>query len=96
MTDIVCTSPIDGSEVARRSSASQATIDTTLRDARIAQKIWAKVPLAERATKLTAFVDAMLTMNQEVVPEIAQQMGRPVKWGGEFRGFEERARHMIK
>ena len=96
MTDIVCTSPIDGSEVARRSSASQTTIDATLRDARIAQKIWAKVPLAERAVKLTAFVDAMLTMNQEVVPEIAQQMGRPVKWGGEFRGFEERARHMIK
>jgi len=96
MTDIVCTSPIDGSEVARRSSASQSVIDATLRDARIAQKIWAKVPLAERAVKLTAFVDAMLTMNQDVVPEIAQQMGRPVKWGGEFRGFEERARHMIK
>ena len=96
MTDIVCTSPIDGSEVARRSSASQFVIDATLRDASIAQKIWAKVPLAERAAKLTAFVDAMLTMNQEVVPEIAHQMGRPVKWGGEFRGFEERARHMIK
>ena len=95
MTDIVCTSPIDGSEVARRSSASQFVIDATLRDASIAQKIWAKVPLAERAAKLTAFVDAMLTMNQEVVPEIAHQMGRPVKWGGEFRGFEERARHMI-
>jgi len=31
-----------------------------------------------------------------VVPEIAYQMGRPVKWGGEFRGFEERARHMIE
>ena len=35
-------------------------------------------------------------MNQEVVPEIAQQMGRPVRYGGEFRGVEERARHMMR
>jgi acyl-CoA reductase-like NAD-dependent aldehyde dehydrogenase len=35
-------------------------------------------------------------MNQEVVPEIAQQMGRPVRYGGEFRGVEERARYMIR
>ncbi len=96
MTDIICISPIDGSEVARRSSALPALIESTLKDARVAQKIWAKIPLAERAVKLTAFVDAMLAMNQDVVPELAQQMGRPVKWGGEFRGFEERARHMIK
>ena len=35
-------------------------------------------------------------MNQEVVPELAQQMGRPVRYGGEFRGVEERARHMVR
>jgi acyl-CoA reductase-like NAD-dependent aldehyde dehydrogenase len=35
-------------------------------------------------------------MNQEVVPEIAQQMGRPVRYGGEFRGVEERARYMAR
>jgi acyl-CoA reductase-like NAD-dependent aldehyde dehydrogenase len=85
MTDIICISPIDGSEIARRSSALPALIESTLKDARVAQKIWAKIPLAERAVKLTAFVDAMLAMNQDVVPELAQQMGRPVKWGGEFR-----------
>ena len=43
-----------------------------------------------------AFLDALLAMNQEVVPEIAQQMGRPVRYGGEFRGVEERARHMMR
>ena len=95
MTDVVCISPIDGSEVARRASASAAAIDVALTAARQAQKQWAKVPLATRMAKMTAFVDAMLAMNQEVVPEIAWQMGRPVKWGGEFRPFEERARHMI-
>jgi acyl-CoA reductase-like NAD-dependent aldehyde dehydrogenase len=96
MTDIICISPIDGREVARRPSASQAEIDRVLKEARAAQKIWRDVPLAERMAKLTAFVDAMMTMNQDAVPELAIQMGRPVKWGGEFRGFEERARHMIK
>ena len=34
MTDIVCISPIDGREVARRQSASQNEIDRVLHDAR--------------------------------------------------------------
>ena len=68
---------------------------SALRAARQAQAIWAKVPVAVRMRKMSAFVDAMLAMNQEVVPEIAEQMGRPVKWGGEFKPFEQRARHMI-
>ena len=42
------------------------------------------------------FLDALLAMNQEVVPEIAQQMGRPVRYGGEFRGVEERTRYMVR
>lgn len=95
MTEIVCISPIDGREVARRTTAAPSVVDAALSAARFAQKEWARVPLAERQAKLTAFVDAMLKMNQDVVPEIALQMGRPVKWGGEFRPFEERARHMI-
>jgi acyl-CoA reductase-like NAD-dependent aldehyde dehydrogenase len=32
--------------------------------------------------------------NDEIVPELAWQMGRPVRFGGE-RGVEERARYMI-
>src|SRR3546814_4819830 len=39
----------------------------------------------------------MLAMAAEIVPELAWQMGRPVRFGpGELRGFEERARHMIE
>src|SRR5690606_20838561 len=34
-------------------------------------------------------------MNDEIVPELAWQMGRPVRYGGEKRGVEERARYMI-
>ena len=50
-----------------------------------------------RAAFVTAAVDAMLAMRDEVVPELAWQMGRPVRYGaGELRGFEERARYMIE
>jgi acyl-CoA reductase-like NAD-dependent aldehyde dehydrogenase len=33
-------------------------------------------------------------MNDEIVPELAHMMGRPIRYGGEFGGFEERATHM--
>jgi acyl-CoA reductase-like NAD-dependent aldehyde dehydrogenase len=95
MTDIVCISPVDGREVARRTSASPERIEGALAAARRAQAEWAKVPLAERKAKMEAFLSAMLAMNQEVVPELALQMGRPVRFGGEFRPFEERVRGML-
>src|SRR6185437_659132 len=41
------------------------------------------------------FVDALVSRNDEIVPELAWQIGRPVRFGGEKRGVEERARHMI-
>lgn len=94
MTDIVCISPIDGHEVARRPVASPAHIAFTLRAAHVAQRAWAHVSIAERCTLVLKFMDAMLAMNQEIVPELALQMGRPVRFGGEFRGFEERVRYM--
>src|SRR6476619_3348281 len=38
----------------------------------------------------------MVARTDEIVPELAWQMGRPVRYGaGELRGFEERARYMI-
>ncbi len=94
MTDIVCISPIDGREVARRPVASDAQIDAALKAARAAQRAWAKTSIKERCAFALKFMDAMLAMNQEIVPELAEQMGRPVRFGGEFRGFEERVRYM--
>ena len=95
-TDIVCISPIDARELVRRSLLSDTAIDAAVSDARKAQAAWRAVPLAERSAKVGAFLDALLAMNQEVVPEIAQQMGRPVRYGGEFGGVEERARYMMR
>ncbi|MBZ6078632.1 aldehyde dehydrogenase family protein [Microvirga puerhi] len=95
-TDIVCISPIDGRELVRRPIMSDAAIDAAVTSAREAQKAWRHVPVKERAAKVLALLDALVAMNQEVVPELAQQMGRPVRFGGEFRGVEERARHMVR
>jgi acyl-CoA reductase-like NAD-dependent aldehyde dehydrogenase len=95
MSDIVCISPIDGREVARRPVASDAQIQATFRAARDAQRAWAQVPLKDRCAFALKFMDAMLALNQEIVPELAAQMGRPVRFGGEFRGFEERVRYMV-
>jgi acyl-CoA reductase-like NAD-dependent aldehyde dehydrogenase len=96
MPDIVCISPVDGREVVRRSVSSAAEIDSAVAAARRAQAAWRRVPLAERGKILGKAVDAMLAMRAEVGPELAWQMGRPVRYGGnELGGFEERARAMI-
>ena len=95
-TDIVCISPINGCELVRRPIMSDAAIDAAITAAREAQKAWRNVSIDERGRQVSAFLDALLAMNQEVVPEIAQMMGRPVRYGGEFRGVEERARYMIR
>jgi acyl-CoA reductase-like NAD-dependent aldehyde dehydrogenase len=94
MTDIVCISPIDGREVARRAVARDDEIESVFQAARDAQREWAHVPLQARCVLALRFLDAMLAMNQEIVSELALQMGRPVRFGGEFRGFEERVRYM--
>ncbi|MBV8766987.1 MAG: aldehyde dehydrogenase family protein [Hyphomicrobiales bacterium] len=94
MPEIVCVSPVDGREVARRKTASGAEIETALGLAREAQRSWAEVPLDERIATVMRGVEALGAMNEDIVSELALQMGRPIRYGGEFRGVEERARHM--
>jgi acyl-CoA reductase-like NAD-dependent aldehyde dehydrogenase len=88
-------SPINGSVYAERPVASGADIDAAVTRAKAARRGWGDITLAERAKMMSHFVDALLEMNDEIVPELAWQMGRPVRFGGEKRGVEERARHMI-
>ncbi|MGN6101631.1 MAG: aldehyde dehydrogenase family protein [Devosia sp.] len=88
-------SPVDGSLYAERPYADGAEIETAVIRARHARKAWREVTIAERAKFLTHFVDALIAKNDEIVPELAWQMGRPVRYGGEKRGIEERSRHMI-
>ncbi len=91
-----CISPIDGQVLAERACASTEEIIHDFGGARRAQAEWRQLPLSERAAICSSAVDAMLSMSDDIVPELARQMGRPVRFGqGELNGFEERARHMI-
>ena len=88
-------SPVDGRVYAERPVASAAEIEAAVARARHARRAWGEVTVKERAKFLEHFLDALLGMNVEIVTELAWQMGRPVRYGGERRGVEERARHMI-
>jgi len=88
-------SPIDGSIYAERPYVTPAAIEAAVVKARQARHAWSEVTVAERAKFLTHFVDHLVAKNDEIVPELAWQMGRPVRFGGEKRGVEERSRHMI-
>ncbi|WP_212627247.1 aldehyde dehydrogenase family protein [Pseudomonas sp. PP3] len=89
-------SPVDGRVYAERQLIDAAQLEQALVAAATAQAQWKRRPLNERAAFCSAAVDAMLAMKEQIVPELAWQMGRPVRYGaGELRGFEERARHMI-
>jgi len=92
---IKITSPIDGSTYAERPVASDREINAAVERAKAAQPDWAKVPIAERGRYVLAMLEALLAMNDEIVTELAWQMGRPVRWGGEKGGVEERTRYMV-
>lgn len=91
---IQCISPIDGSVYARRETLSQAEAEAAVARGKTAQAAWAARPLSERIELVLAGVAAVGAMNDEIAPEIAWQMGRPVRYGGEFGGFNERATYM--
>ena len=95
METVKLKSPIDGSVYAERPVATDAEIDAVVARAKAAQVEWAKTTIEQRATHLLAFLEALLAMNDEIVPEIAWQMGRPIRYGGEKGGVEERTRYMV-
>ncbi|UXN59306.1 aldehyde dehydrogenase family protein [Phyllobacterium zundukense] len=88
--------PIDGSVYAERPVATDKAIDAAVESAKQAQADWAQTSIAERGRLCLVALDALLAMNDEIVPEIAWQMGRPVRYGGEKGGVEERTRYMVK
>lgn len=90
MEDLVCLSPIDGREVARRPVHSDEAVDRAVAAARCAQRDWAEVPLAQRSEIVSRFLGALAAANETIVPELAWQMGRPVRYGGELRSLTER------
>ena len=94
MNTVKCISPIDGSVFAERPCLTQNQAFAAIARARAAQRDWAHRPLQDRIDLVRAGVAAIGAMNAEIVPELAHQMGRPIRYGGEFGGFNERASYM--
>jgi acyl-CoA reductase-like NAD-dependent aldehyde dehydrogenase len=87
--------PIDGSVYAERPIAKDAAVEAALTAARTALPQWRATPIAERGRYMLAFLDALLAMNDDITTELAWQMGRPVRYGGEKGGAEERIRATV-
>lgn len=91
---IQCISPIDGSVYAEREALSPAAARAAVAKATEGQRHWVKMPLAQRIKLVLAAVKTLGEMNAEITTELAWQMGRPVRYGGEFSGINERAIYM--
>lgn len=94
MTTINCISPVNGAIYATRSSSPLEAANDVVASARKAQKDWARRPLEDRVRLVLKGVARLNEMVDEVVPELAWQMGRPIRYGGEFRGFNERSNYV--
>jgi len=91
---IRCISPIDGSVYAVRETLSPQDASDAAMRAKRAQAAWAARPMSDRIALVQAGVAKIGEMNDDIVPELAHQMGRPIRYGGEFGGFNERASYM--
>ncbi len=94
MTMIQNISPIDGSVYAEREAMSLEAARAAVSKARKARKDWARRPLEDRVQLVLKGVARLNEMVTEVVPELAHMMGRPVRYGGEFKGFNERSNYV--
>jgi acyl-CoA reductase-like NAD-dependent aldehyde dehydrogenase len=93
---IQCISPVDGRVYAERAVLSPEAADAVVARARKAQGAWAARPLDDRIALVTAAVAAINADKDRVVEELAWQMGRPTRFGGEFGGMNERSEFMTK
>jgi len=87
-------SPVDGQVYLERPALSLAAAEAVAARAKSAQKGWAARPLAERIALVQAGVAKLNTMKEVIVEELAWQMGRPTRYGGEFGGVNDRTKYM--
>ena len=96
MTAITLTSPVDGSAYATRTPLTRDQADAAVTRARAAQKPWAARPLKERIALVKAGVAELDKIKDVLVEELAWQMGRPTRYGGEFGGVHDRSNYMAE
>jgi acyl-CoA reductase-like NAD-dependent aldehyde dehydrogenase len=93
---IRCISPVDGRVYAERAALSLEDARAAVARARAAQPAWAARPMEDRIAAVKAGIAALNAMKDRVVEELAWQMGRPVRYGGEFGGVNERTDYMAR
>lgn len=91
-----CISPIDGSVLATREAMHLDDAKNAISKATTAQRNWKMRSLSDRVAIVRKAVQLLGEMNDEIVPELAWQMGRPVRYGGEFGGVLERSDRMAE
>ncbi|MBA4351442.1 MAG: aldehyde dehydrogenase, partial [Rhodobacter sp.] len=94
MKPIQLISPVDGSVYLERMPLSADAAKAAVARAKSAQKAWAARPLADRIALVKAGVKNLNDMSAVIVEELAWQMGRPTRFGGEFGGVNARTDYM--
>jgi len=94
MKPIQLFSPVDGSVYAERMPLALDAAIAAAKRAKAAQKTWAARPLADRIALVKAGVAKLNEMKDIVVEELAWQMGRPTRFGGEYGGVNARTDYM--
>ena len=94
MKPIQLISPVDGSVYAERMPLTREAAVAVAARAKAAQKAWAARALADRIALVKAAVANLNAMTPRVVEELAWQMGRPTRFGGEFGGVNARTEYM--
>lgn len=95
MKPIQLISPVDGRVYAERLPLTAEAAGAAVARARAAQKAWAARPLAERIALVKAGVSRLNEMKEQVVTEVAWQMGRPTRYN-EFGGVNARTDYMAE
>ncbi len=94
MKPIQLISPVDGSVYAERTPLTLDAAKAAAARAKAAQKPWAARPLAERIALVKTAVANLNANAPKIVEELAWQMGRPTRFGGEFGGVNARTDYM--
>lgn len=94
MSRIDLISPIDGSVYLSREVMPRDNAFVAATKARQAQERWASRPLRERIDLVLKANEIVGKSTDRMAVELAHQMGRPVRYGGEYGGFNERVTYM--
>jgi acyl-CoA reductase-like NAD-dependent aldehyde dehydrogenase len=87
-------SPIDGSVYIEREVLSHDAAFAAAARARDAQVAWAATPIHERIALVLRANEIIGQQTERMAEELAHQMGRPIRYGGEYGGFNERVSYM--